>query len=128
VPGLGLFLLRSVLGVTFVIHGIDLLHRENVAGTVWATSMAGVLCGLMVFVGLLTPFASVILCAATIGDWAVNFPPGQEGMHLPSAGTICTVIVTVAVALLGPGAYSADARMFGRREVVVSKALHESDD
>jgi len=31
------------------------------------------------------------------------------------------VILAAAIALLGPGAFSLDARLFGRREIVIPK-------
>ncbi len=35
------------------------------------------------------------------------------------------VVLTFAIALLGPGAYSIDARMFGRRKVLIPKRTNE---
>ena len=63
-------------------------------------------------VGFLTPFPSVIACAA-----AANLLLGPGTSNLIH---ITTVIDAAALALIGPGAYSLDARLFGRRVTVIA--------
>jgi hypothetical protein len=36
------------------------------------------------------------------------------------------VVLTLVIALLGPGAFSIDARMFGRREVLIPRRANEA--
>lgn len=64
-------------------------------------------------VGFLTPFLSVIVCAATIANLLIGFNTSNL-IHF------FAIFDAAALALLGPGAYSVDARLFGRRVTVVS--------
>ena len=65
-------------------------------------------------VGLMTPIVA-ILCAFVEGA-AWHYLGGAIG-----AVHVCALLVAVAIAMLGPGAYSVDARLFGRRKVVFSR-------
>ena len=60
-------------------------------------------------VGLMTPVMATVV---TLGAGAL----AASGRLEPSLELI---VLAVAVALLGPGAFSLDARMFGRREILL---------
>ncbi|HEV2863728.1 MAG TPA: hypothetical protein VGX48_22225 [Pyrinomonadaceae bacterium] len=64
-------------------------------------------------IGFLTPYLSVLACAAAI----VNLLVGANSGNLLH---VFPVINAAALTLLGPGAYSLDARLFGRRVTVVA--------
>lgn len=74
--------------------------------------------------GFFTPIAAIV-----IGLGAITF--GVFGLPLPvqyrfdTTHTLVDVIVLSAVILLlGPGAFSVDARMFGRREIRIPAISH----
>jgi len=58
--------------------------------------------------GLFTPHVCVASCLFQLG--ACFFTSGYEAFHL-----LISTINTAVLAVLGPGAYSIDARLFGRR-------------
>ena len=62
-------------------------------------------------VGFMTPVIAVVVIVGA-GALALSgqFQPALE-----------IIVLTVTVALLGPGAFSLDARMFGRREIYLPK-------
>jgi DNA-binding CsgD family transcriptional regulator len=49
-------------------------------------------------------------------SWLPSPLPGMSG---GTPATLYVIIMTTAVLLTGPGAFSLDARLFGRREVVI---------
>jgi len=71
-------------------------------------------------VGYLTPIASVLAGLACLSS-AVPLISGPTSSLLttkPEAGF--ATAIAAALFFLGPGAFSLDARLFGRREIVIS--------
>lgn len=99
-PGAGLLMLRLLLGGTLATQGA---LREDAVGVFEAA------CGALLVAGFATPVAA--LAGAILGLAA--------GLHGWPA--VYVSVVALAVALLGPGAFSLDARRFGRRELVVPR-------
>lgn len=114
-PGIGLLLLRLTLGTVGAIEsGLLLKHDGRLLADV-AAVVSGAAAVLLV-AGLLTPVAGVWLALNAAALWLAGdgaSPRLDHSMALLRVGSC------LAAALLGPGAYSADARLFGRREVVI---------
>lgn len=119
-PGVGLLLLRIALGGTAVAFGIvELAVRTGRTPLVWVVACLLLASGAGLIIGFLTPLASLLtgLCVLAI---ALSWLPG------PSFGSFCVtlvvlvlVITAIGLALLGPGAFSLDGHLFGRREIVI---------
>ena len=60
--------------------------------------------------GIVTAVACALCCVAEVGF-------ATTAATFDASGLILTLSVAVALALLGPGAYSMDARIFGRRVI-----------
>lgn len=112
--GAGLLMLRMAAG-------LQLLCESQCAGAPpwWqAALLAGV--GLALVLGVLTPVAGVLAAAyqllcMTHAGWA----------HAPPL--LIAAMTAIALVLMGPGAYSADARLFGRRRLVLPASAADSD-
>lgn len=75
--------------------------------------------GALLLIGFLTPGAAV---AVVLGSAGLTLPgcPALSPSLLdakPSTGFI--IVMAIAIVLLGPGAFSLDSYLFGRREIVI---------
>lgn len=119
-PGAGLLLLRGAAGFAFLVQGaaylVDWHGLEFLTLTMGLLTVAS---GGLLLVGYLTPFAAVlagVFCVGNVFSW---FP--AVGLELFAAKPTVALAIVIAVALvcLGPGAFSLDAHLFGRREIII---------
>jgi hypothetical protein len=104
-PGIALVFLRVSVALTVLLHGYA-RYEELPA---WLL-LALLLLAILVVVGFLTPILALL--ALTVQFIA------PLGPAVPGAGAVAvSVFNALALALLGPGAYSLDAIRFGRRVV-----------
>jgi hypothetical protein len=48
--------------------------------------------------------------------------------HISASAAFNLAAISAALVLLGPGAFSLDARLFGRREIIIPEVVHLVDD
>ena len=106
-PGIALLLLRGPLSAHLVRRVIEMHANIDTAWVqVLLATTAIALC-----IGLFTPVSAVLCALIEMVIW--YFSSGAvAALH------ICAIPVAIALAMLGPGAYSLDARLFGRRQVI----------
>lgn len=76
------------------------------------------LSGVALVAGVLTPGAAVGVSLFTMAIAATRASPlAATGTEWPSAAFVAAD--AIALAMLGPGAHSVDAWLFGRREIVI---------
>jgi putative oxidoreductase len=110
-PGKGLLVLRLAVGGILLTNGIAWLvsgaHRDAIA-----PAIIGIVAGLLMLIGLWTPVGSVL--AVISQSWTLLI----SGITPQTA--ILLLSISVAVAMLGPGAWSIDALLFGRRRLDIT--------
>ena len=106
-PGIALLILRISLAGAVLDSCFDVLKSSVFSWTCLALAAGSALLCL----GFLTPVVSVVACAFEMT--ALLLAGQAEGRFIALSS-----LNAIAIALLGPGAYSVDARLFGRREVV----------
>jgi uncharacterized membrane protein YphA (DoxX/SURF4 family) len=109
-PGAGLLFLRLVAGIALIVHEVRALAGEPPIGPTIVHVLA-IGAGLLLFAGLWTPIAGTLV--AVIELWNTFSQPGDPwiAILLGSLGA--------GLALLGPGAWSVDARLFGWKRIQI---------
>jgi putative oxidoreductase len=109
-PGIGLLLIRLVAGITTIVHGLDGLRSRPQFGSVLFDALCIGL-GFLLVIGLWTPFVGALLALTALWDALAH----------PEDRWYCLVVGTLGVglALLGPGVWSVDARLFGWKRVEI---------
>ena len=114
-PGVGLLLIRVCLGLAVLSFGLSDLPRTFSEPVALAQRVAGIVGGACLIVGLWTPVAGVLV-AVKESQLGFFFRPEEAWVHLFLA------VIAISVAMTGPGAWSLDARRFGRRRVEIGSS------
>jgi uncharacterized membrane protein YphA (DoxX/SURF4 family) len=121
-PGIGLLLLRTVAGATFAAQGILCLSLyPHLTGALLAAGILLTLTGVFILIGFLTPILGPLaaLQCLSLAVFGNSLPWCLFDSKLV---TIQATAILVALAFLGPGALSLDARLFGWKEIVIPAA------
>ena len=107
-PGMGLLLMRLVIGCVLVLRASLRLWGDPPLN-ITITAAILLVAGFLLMLGLWTPIVGTSV--AVIEVWKILTQPGDRWLWL-LLGT-----VSVALAMLGPGRWSIDARLFGWKRV-----------
>jgi putative oxidoreductase len=109
-PGFGLLLLRGGLSSRLIFIAICDLSTRPSEPIVLAPSLVAVAGGIFLLAGLWTPITGVLLALDEVWFAFSLHSPGQEHTWTH----VCLAVICVSLAMLGPGAWSIDARLYGR--------------
>jgi hypothetical protein len=106
-PGLALLLLRTSTAVALLAE--TYLHRQHLAA--WILASAAII-SFALSAGYLTPVVAILSVLLHGVIW------GNSGIEETAWAAIVS-LDAIGLALLGPGSYSVDSYLFGRRVVVL---------
>jgi len=77
--------------------------------------------GTALLIGYLTPCAGVVAALFSIGSVLSWFPAPKPDLFEAKLTATLAIVMVAALVCLGPGAFSLDARLFGRREIIIPR-------
>ena len=109
-PGGGILLQRLLIGVTLLHRGIEYLSSARDLEPM-APEIIGAGAGILLLAGLWTPMAGALV--AIVEVWIV-FSHDSD-----SCNSLILAALGASLAMIGPGAWSIDAWLFGRKHIHV---------
>jgi uncharacterized membrane protein YphA (DoxX/SURF4 family) len=114
--------MRVVVGATASAQGILCLSNGgNRSFEVLFTCLTLAGCGACLLIGFLTPVVSLWVAIGSLAN-ALSWLPLAGNLFDGKLASFEMIVTAAAIAMLGPGAFSLDARLFGRHEIVIPPA------
>lgn len=120
-PGVGLLLLRATLAIS----AFAILQRAGPSEAgLWIHIAAYVLvaAAALLVAGLFTPVAAALFVLYIAAHLLFGFDALGAKLYEPKDYAILALAAAIAIVFVGPGAFSVDARWFGRRKIVIPRA------
>lgn len=113
---MGLLILRLTVAATILflpfVFFFDLI-KSTFRG--WLIGVVSIIFSATMISGFVTPLVSALVSIG--GILFLTLSPREDGFSF----VVYLIVLSIVILLLGPGAYSIDARLFGRREIIFSK-------
>jgi uncharacterized membrane protein YphA (DoxX/SURF4 family) len=135
-PGIGLLILRTAAGIATGIYGGILLSRLETTINGQFSYISHLILSLILItgsiffiLGLMTPFVSITLAVSELIAAIVRLtlPNPLDGFRFTWIALLLLASIATALFFLGPGAFSIDARIFGRRQIFIKPPKKESE-
>jgi uncharacterized membrane protein YphA (DoxX/SURF4 family) len=117
--GIGLVLLRSVIGFTTAWQGVLYLATRDAGAGVRIVGGLAVLTGILLVAGFRTRLVSFLIAFGIAFISLCTFPMPTQDLFDRVLPTLFAETMSMTVAFLGPGAFSVDAWLYGRREIII---------
>ncbi|HMF94196.1 MAG TPA: hypothetical protein VKE96_07880 [Vicinamibacterales bacterium] len=108
-PGVGLLVMRLVAGGVQVFRGVAGVAGALAIGLSAPVWVAKIVLGLMLIIGLWTPVTGGLVAVLELGILLARI--GDPWIH------VLLMTLSVSLALMGPGGWSVDARLFGWKRI-----------
>ena len=124
-PGLGLLLLRVLVAVRLTVQGVGYLQTPNRTLSTWTMAALAFACATFLLAGLMTSLIALLVALGSIAIVVSWVPFSMQDLFGGNSGLADLIFLALAILFLGPGAFSVDARMFGRREITIPISSHD---
>ena len=105
-------LLRGFVALTLIVQGLAYFSSQELPVLGWVVAAVVLVSTACLLAGFLTPIAATV---TGVGAIAVI----TAGLPFPTYSLVALIVLAVAILLLGPGAFSIDSWLFGRREILI---------
>ena len=117
-------LLRAAVGALLILRAAVCLSSGHETRFLLAVALLTIASGALLLAGYLSRLAALVAIGAGVSTMCSWLPaPNLAFFDTRTTAALATVIAA-AVVCLGPGAFSLDARLFGRREIIIPKIPH----
>ena len=114
--------MRLAVALSAIVHGIHALIESQTQTLNTAIELFEILVGTALLIGFLTPIAGASASLNNLVIGVSSFLKSGGSAHEKAVTALYLIVISVAVTLLGPGAFSLDAHLFGRREIIIPAA------
>jgi putative oxidoreductase len=111
-PGIGLLLLRLLTSVALIHFGIANLREPPLLATA-VLQITGIGAGILLLIGLWTPVAGALAAIVKLSIALARYFSHSGDPWI----AIIEAVLGAVLAMVGPGAWSIDARLFGRKRI-----------
>lgn len=111
---MGLLLLRLLTSAALIHFGIASVREEPPLMTL-VPQITGIGAGILLLIGLWTPVAGALAAIAKVWIALARYGSHSGDPWMP----VIQAVLGASLAMIGPGAWSVDARLFGRKRINV---------
>ncbi|HEU0252512.1 MAG TPA: hypothetical protein VFR12_05725 [Pyrinomonadaceae bacterium] len=108
--------MRGFVAFTLIVQAIAYVQSRELSALSWLITAVAFLTAVCLLIGFLTPIVAVVIGVGAIALATFDF-------QFATGSLIRLAVVASAIALLGPGAFSLDSRLFGRREILIRSGM-----
>jgi uncharacterized membrane protein YphA (DoxX/SURF4 family) len=118
-PGIALLLLRAVFGIALLFEGRLYIGDVNAIPAAWLVGVSALAGGALLLIGFLTPIIGGVVALGFLGVALSVVPACTTNIFNTRPAGIFALTMLVTLIGVGPGRFSIDARVFGRREIII---------
>jgi uncharacterized membrane protein YphA (DoxX/SURF4 family) len=112
-------LLRIAIGIVVLLQAGFYLDNASSSSSIWLSGLVGLAAGAALLIGILTPIAGIVVGLGVIGIGFSILAAPMPNLFDEKLSAVLAATIAAAIVFVGPGAFSVDARLFGRREIII---------